>query len=575
MPQYYTGVDPANAFSNGLRTGYEFIDNIFARKRQQALDKQNADRADRQLNLQEQGQNFSQEMALRGDARAQTASDLSTDEAKQRLAVLPEQLQNDVKLGRLNLSDAEFRSSRNPTVAQQQDQTFELDKRVKEAELAFNKTKTAAAAEELARAKQMRADAAGMAKDMLTASQQPQSTAQPGTSQPQAPAQGIASQQAPTAPRTLQDIQHEVDQKPSLITQAATAVKNFRDDAMSSASADYWNSVANNKGLFSGAYDKVRRDPLSQFDNYMSARDKVKPENRALIDNSMLTAANDKLSSARADLSNTDPNDKLKMAGVTARLSAAQAQVAKIADAKIKTSAADAGIKGNVKPTDPRVVQAITSVPQASTTPVMTRDEVRAQDLQQSRVSGASKLNDAQVSRLTRMYANGQISATQLENLQRYGTLGSPNASDWKAISLGEGNALMFTSDGRSYVKSAGGNAGASAKEAGKFMDGSTELLKSYIAKNGLDLEEKAARAAITDQLAILYAQDPASVPQLMASPMGMRSIVEQAATRLSGTKDQRESAIPIENAPPAPQSGWGAPIGQAPDGSPIYDLTQ
>src|SRR5687767_6549518 len=110
MAQYYTGYNPERAFSDGMMTGYDFVDRIRSRRRALELEQRQQARADRGM-----------ELAENADARAAESHQLGTKEAHLRLDALPGQLEQQRRLSDLTINDTEFRVNRNPTVAAQQD----------------------------------------------------------------------------------------------------------------------------------------------------------------------------------------------------------------------------------------------------------------------------------------------------------------------------------------------------------------------------------------------------------------------------------------------------------------------
>lgn len=117
MPQYYTGYNPETAFSQGMMTGFSFVENIKQRRRQIELE-------ERELARRDSNDKFNRDMAIRQDERAGESHDVAMQDSKLRLEKLPTILQQQVRSGELSIEDAEHAQSRRPVLEEQQDKAF-------------------------------------------------------------------------------------------------------------------------------------------------------------------------------------------------------------------------------------------------------------------------------------------------------------------------------------------------------------------------------------------------------------------------------------------------------------------
>lgn len=416
MPRYYSGANPTTAFSDGLMTGFEFVDRIQQRRRALELEERAQSRADRGMALAENS-----------DRRAQTAAEVGEQERVR---------DNE----REDVIDA-----RQTTLFEQGQDEFQRNRRVRDETEAAR----GALAESMFSASPPSLGAIGAAG------------ATPRTRAPQATAPTVTNVrdngQATDVPDSVQltgpvDLRAAQAEKPSGFQRIGAALTQFRDNARAADAKNFWRGVAD---VSDDSKARIRTEPEKHIDSYLKERESVDPKDRASIDLTMANALKSRKTQLIEQARALDPNDARAGSRLQRQVADADRHLDSLARATTSSAAADAGITRPVKVDDPRVVPAITAAADRArrsqavleTTP----DELRAATTVVNRVGNAKRLNQKQIAALTTLYAHGQIDAEQLNNWSKYGTPIAPKPQTIQA--LGGGYAAVVSEQGISIVR--------------------------------------------------------------------------------------------------------------------------
>lgn len=445
MPQYFNNAQQSTAFSDGLMTGFNFIDSIQARRRALELEERAQSRADRGMALAENS-----------DRRAQTAAEVGEQERMR---------DNE----REDVIDA-----RQTTLFEQGQDEFQRNRRVRDETEAAR----GALAESMFSASPPSLGAIGAA-GATPRTRVPQATAPAVTNvRDNGQATDVPDSVQPTGPVDLRAAQRDVDNAPGFVDR----IKNFgvatREGEKTRTAESFWGEVANPKSTVgtvhhngighSVAMRDVRLDPAKYSEQYLQDRDRVPPEARASLDLTMSNALKEKSTQLAAQIAQLDPSDP-KVRSLGNQLITTNNRMTTLAKAATSSAAADAGITRPVKVDDARVVPAITTAAdrarQTQSILETTPDELRAASTMVSRMGGAKRLNQKQIAALTTLYAHGQIDAEQLNNWSKYGTPIAPKQATVHAI--GNGTAIIMTPDGQmSFINTASSGTSGGMKDS-------------------------------------------------------------------------------------------------------------
>lgn len=419
MPQYYTGANPETALSSGLMAGFEFVDRIQSRRRQLELQ-------ERQMGLAENA-----------DQRAEDAAGRAEDEyahTKERRPILE---------GREDTDAAFALSERNRAVGRRDE---DESARLQLAGAMLEGGGGAPSLQNIADGAQRRAP------PNVPQTAQPASV--PQTAQP-------AAAEVPKGPVDLRAAQTARDNDPGV---GGLLKKLFVPEpgaAKAANAKNFWNDIAADSNTVGLVYDpdtkkgvdvrEIRRNPAPYAGKYLADRKSVSPQLRQSLD---LTMGN----ALKEQLAGLDPKDQ-RSAGKAQQLNT---QLGQLAKATTASAAADGGITRPVKIDDTRVVPAITNAVakarNAQDILETSPNEMRAATTVVSRIGGSKRLNPAQISALTTLYAHGGIGAEELNNWSKYGTPIAPKQPSVTA--LGGGYAAIVSEQGVSIMALPGGAGG-------------------------------------------------------------------------------------------------------------------
>lgn len=548
MPQYYSGADPALAFSSGLLAGFQVVDQMKARKRQHDLE-------ERRLQLAEDNQEFNQDIALRAEGRAERAEG-RIEETHER---------NKTLWGRED-ADYEHGLKRRPVVEAQADAQAA-------ANLDATRTNTSATKEALAERRNKRGVAQQYATDFLTPAEEPPAAPTVGGGRPSLQQVGAAAVQqagAPPAaggPVDLRQAQREADTAPGFFQRLANDVAEHRDAKRKEGKADSWERFADPSKDVTGRVKEARRDPLRLVEPYLRDRSIVSPKARETIDLTMRNAIADRTNQVREQLAALDPADPKNTPKIRA-LEAEKAKLGEHENALAKAAVASApqivGITNSVKPSDPKVISAVQTAATAlnGVTPTMSPGEMRALNTQLGRIGNSKRLTPKQVETLSKAYAYGVIDEQTLNNWRLYGGPLAP--AQPKITSIGAGGSFIQYPNGQiAFIEPLGGDKAAGTKVRQGVND-AAQLVESLIAKGDVDLPEKSGLAAVSEALTLVQAnaaqfQQATGIPVIDASgnfdpsellkPQNVRVLIDYRQKTAAGNVDPKETELPIEGA--------------------------
>jgi hypothetical protein len=543
MPQYYTGYNPERAFSDGMMTGYDFVDRIRSRRRALDLEERQQARADRGM-----------ELAENADVRATESHQLATEDARLRLDALPGHLEQQRRLSDLAIDDTEFRVGRNPTLATQQDAQHALSMDTGRAHLA-------AAREALSNARAHRKSLAEISALELRAADAERDAAAttpttPGMqfTQSAVPSQAEAGAVEQSGPVDLR----KIPDPPTLGQKIVGAVQAFRQERRERSARTFWTTAADpNKSLLHG----VRRNPAPFVDQYQKDRKFLDPQNRASWD---LTISNTLTENGKP---------------IPAWLSEP------VAPATTREIVADVFPNSkSVKASDPRLIAAAETavgLSEAGDIPTMTSNQARLMTTQLARFGAQQKLTPEQVRVVTEAARNGAISLEQVRNYAHFGTAFAPASP--KIHNFGKGVGLMEFPGGRyAWLQAPGSEGPTNTKAASQVFSDLEKDFNGFIVGGQIegDPEKPHGRMLASNAVALLTANAPQFEQQTgirvldaggeldmaaFKNPQYRRVLIDWANNVVKGERNPTDSALSIPN-----QDNAGALIPTAPNSIPI-----
>lgn len=522
MAQYYTGYNPERAFSEGMMTGYDFVDRIRSRRRALELEERQQARADRGMDLAENA-----------DARAAESHQLGTEESRLRLDALPGQLEQQRRLSDLTINDTEFRVNRNPTAAAQQDAQHALSMDAGRAQL-----DAAREARQLAR--DQRSSLAGIAGMMFSSEEEPSPSAMPSPPQPGSRLQTAQPTPAstPSAPAAPVDLRTQPVPE-SGVTKAAKAVRRFVDERQTQHANAMWKAYAEPSNL----PHRFLAEPHLALRQYKADRNKLEPALRESWD---LTIKNDLTERGKP---------------VPAWLNQAAAP------ASAPELVADAGIKSPVKVSDERVVnvaRVAAANASGSPVPIVSQDQMRMMNTQLTRMNGNHRLTPKQVETITNAARNGAISLEQVRNYSQYGTPFAPASP--KIHNFGKGVGLMEFPGGRyAWLQAPGSNGAKTTRDTAQVFGELEKDINGFIKAGKIDgnAENPQGRAFASDAIALLTANAPRFQEQTgirvidangelditaFENPQYRRVLIDWSNNTRNGERNPNDSALAIPN---------------------------
>lgn len=451
MPQYYSGADPTQAFSNGLMAGYEFIDRIKARAEQVRLQKLQEARSAEAFEMQKQG--FATNQKLADLQIKDTTADIE-DEGKER----------------------KYRDEQRPILESRAKKEYE--QRIEATGLGIEAARgQIGERKDLKRGREAYAELlptlGGIGAQGLQTVQDPQVGA--GTVLRNDGAAPAATPTAATAPQTnsldLRARQAAVDAEPGPIGKAIRSVK----DAVTSGAAgigeglrgktdpaEYWNSIANPKKVGTSGREiaeaniarNIRSNPLAVAPDYLRDRPNVREEDRAALDYTMSQAATEQIANVSAEIRalGPAPANQLKVKRLQTQLEQAKGVMNDLSKAMGKTVGAEVLPGGGaIAGDDPKVLPAITKAAQANEAagvlPKVTQEGLRLTQTQLGRMGNPTRLTPKQLNLLSEAFRTGYLDPTTYTNWLQYGGPLAPAPP--KVIPFGSGKGVVLYPNGQ------------------------------------------------------------------------------------------------------------------------------